>query len=113
MKTDFISVTDSAHDSRETGLDDLAPGAVAEVVRVDTGDATGRRLQDLGFLPRTRVRALRRAPLGDPGLYELRGYRLCLRAADARRVRVRIQPGPAAEPPTATPTHDSSPLGDR
>lgn len=87
MKNDF----NSAAPLLETGLDRLRPGSVAEVLSVDTSDATGRRLQDLGLLPRTRVRALRRAPLGDPGLYELRGYRLCLRGADARRVRVRIQ----------------------
>jgi len=34
------------------------------------------------------VRAVRRAPLRDPVLYELRGYRVCLRRADAARVRV-------------------------
>lgn len=87
MKSDF----NSGSGPLETGLDDLAPGKVGEVVRVDTSDATGRRLQDLGLLPHTRVRAVRRAPLGDPGLYELRGYRLCLRGVDARRVRVRVE----------------------
>ena len=29
------------------------------------------------------MRVLRRAPLGDPSVYQLRGYRLCLRRADA------------------------------
>jgi ferrous iron transport protein A len=87
MKNDF----NSGSSPLETGLDDLAPGTFGEVVRVDTSDATGRRLQDLGLLPHTRVRALSRAPLGDPGLYELRGYRLCLRGVDARRVRVRVE----------------------
>jgi ferrous iron transport protein A len=90
MKSNFNSVAAPL----ETGLDLLTPGSVAEVLSVDTSDATGRRLQDLGLLPRTRVRALRRAPLGDPGLYELRGYRLCLRGVDARRVRVRVQSDP-------------------
>jgi len=92
MKSNFNSIEAAL----ETGLDLLTPGSVAEVLSVDTSDATGRRLQDLGLLPRTRVRALRRAPLGDPGLYELRGYRLCLRGVDARRVRVRVQPDPGA-----------------
>ena len=34
---------------------------------------------------------LRRAPLGDPVIYEIRGYRVCLRSADAARVRVRVR----------------------
>jgi ferrous iron transport protein A len=61
------------------------------VLGVDTSVAAGRRLLDLGFLPETPLRVLRRAPLGDPVVYELRGYRICLRRADAARVRVRVQ----------------------
>ena len=41
------------------------------------------------MLPDTPVRVVRRAPLGGPGVYELRGYQLCLRREDAARVRVR------------------------
>ena len=54
------------------------------------------RLRDLGLLPGTLVRALRRAPLGDPTEYELRGYRLCLRRSEGARVRVRREPAGAA-----------------
>ena len=67
----------------------LEPGAVGVVERVEPGSPGSRRLLDLGFLPGTRVRALRRAPLGDPTLYELRGTQLCLRRSEARRVHVR------------------------
>ncbi len=113
MKNDF----NFASSAVETGLDELAPGATAAVVRVDTRDAIGRRLQDLGLLPRTRVRALSRAPLGDPGLYELRGYRLCLRGVDARRVRVRVEsdqgPGRTPESGNDTASGKSSPPGNR
>jgi len=70
-------------------LTDLAPGDEAVVVEIRETGPIGRRLLDLGLLPNTRVKMLRRAPLGDPILYELRGYRLCLRGADAARVRVR------------------------
>ena len=45
-------------------------------------------LLDLGFTPGTAIRGLRRAPLGDPSLYELRGMRLCLRRAEAHWIRV-------------------------
>jgi ferrous iron transport protein A len=90
MKSDFNSPGES-----ETRLADLPAGAEATVVAVDLDDATGRRLRDLGLLPRTRIRALRRAPLGDPSVYELRGYRLCLRRADALHVRVHVESGVA------------------
>jgi ferrous iron transport protein A len=70
-------------------LADLEPGAGAWVESVDPSSATGRRLLDLGFVPGTRVRVVRRAPLGDPVEYELRGYRLCLRRSEALRIRVR------------------------
>jgi len=78
MKTDF----------NFTGLDDLRPGRTARVVAVQGEDAIARRLRALGFRPDTDVTVVRRAPLGDPVVYELRGYRLCLRRSEARRVRV-------------------------
>jgi len=69
-------------------LADLAPGAAARVESVDPGSPLGRRLLDLGFVPGTEVRVVRRAPLGDPVEYELRGYRLCLRRSEALRIQV-------------------------
>jgi ferrous iron transport protein A len=69
-------------------LASLQPGACGLVDSVDTSSPVGRRLADLGFLPATPVRVLRRAPLGDPTVYELRGYRLCMRRDEAARVRV-------------------------
>jgi Fe2+ transport system protein FeoA len=69
-------------------LASLLPGACGRVESVDTSTPVGRRLADLGFLPRTEVRVLRRAPLGEPIEYELRGYRLCMRSAEAARVLV-------------------------
>ena len=69
-------------------LSRLSPGsrAVIDCVRVNSG--IGRRLLDLGFVPDTPVEVLRRAPLGDPVSYELRGYRICLRRSEARKIRV-------------------------
>ena len=69
-------------------LDHLAIGREGVIVAIDARDPAGRRLADLGLVPKTRIRALRRAPLGDPTVYELRGYRLCLRMGEAARVQV-------------------------
>ena len=80
-------------------LANLRPGACALVESVDTSTPVGARLADLGFLPRTQVRVLRCAPLGDPIEYELRGYRLCMRRSEAARVLVvPLAPRPSAAP---------------
>ena len=70
-------------------LASLRPGEVGIVTRIEADPAIGRRLLDLGFVPDTPVRVVRRAPLGDPVSYELRGYRICLRRRDAAHVLVR------------------------
>ena len=75
-------------------LASLEPGATATIAYVDPDLPIGRRLLDLGFVPATEVRVLRRAPLGDPVEYELRGTRLCLRRTEAERIWVRIAPAP-------------------
>jgi Fe2+ transport system protein FeoA len=67
----------------------LAPGARGVIEAVDGTNRIGRRLLDLGFAPHTPVRVVRRAPLGDPVSYELRGTRICLRSSEAARVLVR------------------------
>jgi Fe2+ transport system protein FeoA len=69
-------------------LAEVLPGSSARVVAVDPQSAIGRRLLDLGFVAGTEVQVLRRAPLGDPVEYELRGYRVCLRRTEALRIAV-------------------------
>ena len=55
----------------------------------ETERLIGRRLEDLGFVPGTRVKVVRRAILGDPTVYALRGSLLALRRSEATRIRVR------------------------
>lgn len=69
-------------------LAELEPGSSAVVESVDGNGAVGRRLLDLGFVPGTELCVVRRAPLGDPAEYELRGMRLCLRRTEAARIQV-------------------------
>ena len=71
-------------------LDQAPPGSDLVVDRVESLDSPAlRRLLDLGVLPGTHVRVIRRAPMGDPVVYELRGYRLCLRRSESAHVFVR------------------------
>ena len=69
-------------------LSRLAPGHCAEIQSVDGTSPIGRRLLELGFRPGTPLRVIRRAPLGDPTTYELRGSRFCLRRSEAERITV-------------------------
>ncbi len=70
-------------------LASLKPGRTACVVGVDRSRPEGERLLDLGFIPGTPVEILKRAPLGDPVVYGLRGYHICLRGSEAGLIRVK------------------------
>jgi Fe2+ transport system protein FeoA len=70
-------------------LAQLAPGSRGVIAWVDASTPAGRRLLDLGFIPGTDVAVVRRAPLGDPVEYELRGCRVCLRRSEAERIQIR------------------------
>jgi ferrous iron transport protein A len=72
-------------------LSELAERRTAVIVSVDSSAPQGRRLLDLGFLPGTPVRTIRRAPLGDPIEFELRGCHLCLRKTEADNIRVLVE----------------------
>jgi ferrous iron transport protein A len=66
----------------------LAPGDEGVIASVAANTGIGRRLLDLGFIPGTEIRVVRRAPLGDPVTYALRGVQICLRRSEAARISV-------------------------
>ncbi|KUL55540.1 iron transporter FeoA [Streptomyces sp. NRRL F-4489] len=67
----------------------MEPGSRATVVEVvvDGEPEITRRLHDLGFTPGTVVEVVRRAPLRDPVVYRVKDYEVCLRRAQAARIR--------------------------
>lgn len=71
-------------------LSDLAPGSVAVLRELPTAGTTFLRLREMGLLPGTRIKLVRRAPLGDPIEIEVRGYHLSLRKGEAEQVRVNL-----------------------
>ena len=96
MKTVF----NLAESADSLPLCELKLGDEARIVEWDARDAAGRRLLDLGLVPGTPITLIRRAPLGDPCVYELRGYQLCLRRSEAQHVRVmRTERGVSATDP--------------
>ena len=84
--------------SQEDTLDRIPRGTRVRVLGVLTGvdaktdgpmaKAIARRLGDLGIRKGVEVEVIRRAPLGDPTVFELHGYQLCLRRTESSRVRV-------------------------
>ncbi len=69
-------------------LSSLSPDCRATVVDVDASTPEGHRLLELGFLPDTEIRVVRRAPLSDPIAFYLRGCQICLRRSEAALIRV-------------------------
>ena len=70
-------------------LNDLAIGGSGRVVNVSCEQELKRRLLEMGFCNGARVEAVRKAPLGDPVEYRLRGYHLSLRSDQARHICIR------------------------
>lgn len=71
-----------------TLLAELEQGGRARVVEVQGTDELSQRILEMGVLPGTEIKMIGRAPLGDPLEFELRGYRLSLRKAEAAKVRI-------------------------
>jgi ferrous iron transport protein A len=57
-------------------------------VTVGGDEALRRRLLEMGFCNGACVEVVRRAPLGDPIEFRLRGYHLSLRDDQARHVEI-------------------------
>lgn len=72
----------------EVKLSELKPGEEGVVVRVEGPPALRRRLMEMGVVRGARIRMVRKAPLGDPIEYEVKGYNLSLRAREAEGVYV-------------------------
>jgi ferrous iron transport protein A len=69
-------------------LDMLKPGERARVADIAGEDAVAVRLMEMGLVEGEEIENLGAAPLGDPVEFLIRGYRLSLRLAEARRVQV-------------------------
>jgi ferrous iron transport protein A len=69
-------------------LGELPVGSRARVAEVQGGGKHQRRMLDMGFVPGARVTVVRRAPLGDPVEYRVKGTAVALRREDAGTVLV-------------------------
>ena len=66
-----------------------SPAVDGEAMAGYSTDVGVRRFVEMGFVPGTRVTAMRTAPLGDPVEYAVMGSRVSIRRSDADLVIVR------------------------
>lgn len=71
-------------------LDNLEIGQDAIIETIDTDDnALKCHLLDMGLTPNTEVTLIKKAPLGDPMEFHLRGYELTLRKDSASKIKIK------------------------
>lgn len=71
---------------RWLSLADLKPGQRGKVVGLSAPGPVLRRLAEMGVLPGAEVEVKGIAPLGDPMVIGVKGYRLSLRKSEGRGV---------------------------
>lgn len=73
----------------ETTLDCIEPGRKAKVIQVKGRGKGRRRILEMGMVPGVEIEVIRKAPLGDPVEFRVKGYNLSFRKAEAELVVVR------------------------
>lgn len=68
-------------------LRDGKPGMTVRIEKIADSDLK-ERLMTMGFIPGTKVKVLRPAPMGDPMAFGIRGYNVAMRLADAGKIEV-------------------------
>ena len=69
-------------------LSDLKPGEGGKIVRITGPPSLRRRLLDMGLVKGAYIEVVRKAPLGDPMEFLVKGYNLSLRKEECDNVYV-------------------------
>ncbi len=88
QKTCDLAGCDHCGSPQTCALNRLGIGCRGSVVAVGGATDVRRRLLEMGFCPGASVEVIRRAPLGDPTEFRLRGYCLSLRSDQAQHVQI-------------------------
>lgn len=70
-------------------LSQLPIGTVGVIESLELPGEMQHHLMHMGFVPEARVKAVRRAPAGDPTVYSIEGFEVALRRETAQAIRVR------------------------
>ncbi|MCI8360261.1 MAG: ferrous iron transport protein A [Clostridiales bacterium] len=74
----------------EITADKLKTGQEGTVRSLACTGALRRRIIDMGITPGASIRLIRKAPLGDPMEYNVRGYELSVRRSEAKEIMVEV-----------------------
>jgi len=74
--------------STSRSLSQLRIGESAVIAEITGDDSLAMRLMEMGLLEGEPITLVGYAPLGDPIEFEVRGYRISLRATEAERILV-------------------------
>ena len=70
-------------------LSQLNHGESGQVLEVAVCGTLRRHLLNLGLVPGSTIKMVRRSPLGDPVAYRIRGATLALRKQEADKISIR------------------------
>ncbi|HID71461.1 MAG TPA: iron transporter [Thermoplasmata archaeon] len=71
-------------------LDKVEAGRKGVVVKIKGRGPTKRRLMDMGIVSGALIEVIRKAPLGEPIEFKIKGYHLTLRKDEAEMVTVEL-----------------------
>ena len=69
-------------------LKDLSIGQTAQIIKVGGNGELRQHFLDMGVIPGTEIKKIKLAPMGDPIEFEISGYELTMRMADAEKIEV-------------------------
>jgi len=83
-------------------LSELNVGESGVLVALDLPESVQNHLMHMGFVPDALVTVLRRAPAGDPTVYEVDGMEIALRHETAEAMRIRTANAEGADTPESS-----------
>jgi len=71
-------------------LSEMEVGEEAKVLKVEKDNDSYRRIIDMGLIRGAEIKVIRKAPMGDPIEFLIKGYNLSLRKKDASIIKVEV-----------------------
>jgi ferrous iron transport protein A len=72
----------------ESALSQINPGKRVKIIQIKGKGSARRRILDMGMIPGAELEVIKRAPLGDPIEFKIKGYNLTLRKNEAEQIIV-------------------------
>ncbi|MDD6793796.1 MAG: ferrous iron transport protein B [Clostridiaceae bacterium] len=69
-------------------LNELEIGKTAEIITVGGEGSLRQHFLDMGVIPGAKITFIKYAPMGDPMQFQIHGYELTLRVADAEKIEI-------------------------